>query len=161
MSNDETASHEKILSYRLFSMDGKYTLKGQGEVSLRFTSGADGKTPIVGVGMSLEGSSIVDPVLIPSGVDPLRVYELMHVRLQGQTRPVRVNSFIGLVRGSLMNNSRPISFHGYYHTFGQPFEDLPEGTYYMIAQQNDVDWAKHPLPTADSEGSWSEEASLS
>ena len=143
----------KVCSYKIYTQDGKFTEMGSGKITLliNYGGGSDGRTPITGLGMTMEGSSETDQVLIPSGFESSRGGVSMHVRLKGNG--TAVNSIVGTLTRPLSWSARLI-LPGEYRYVGSPFKDvIPDPSspqrfdyYYILLREDDAEGLEDTAP---------------
>ena len=150
-NNDKVNETRKVCSYKLYTQDGKFTEMGSGKITLliNFGGGSNGRSPITGLGMTMNGSSGTDEVLIPSGFNSSSIGVRMLVRLKGDGK--KVNSIIGTLTRPLYRNSRLV-LPGEYTYVGSPFQDIlpnpPSGYdyYYILLREDDTDGLEDTEP---------------
>lgn len=144
----------KVCSYKIYTQDGKFTEMASGKITLLidYGGGSDGRTPITGLGMTMEGSSETDQVLIPSGFESSRGGVIMHVRLKGNG--TAVNSIVGTLTRPLYRSTRLI-LSGEYRYVGGPFKDVlpppPNNPhdfdyYFILLREDDADGLEDTAP---------------
>lgn len=154
-NNNKANEVRKVCSYKIYTQDGKFTEMGSGKVTLlvNFGGGSNGDTPITGLAMTMNGSSGVDEVLIPSGFRESSGGTNMHVRLKGDGN--KVNSIYGKLTRPLYRDTRLI-LPGEYRYVGRPFQDIlldpPTGYdyYYILFREDDAEGLKDAEPLSDS-----------
>ena len=134
----------KVCSYKLYTQDGKFTEMGSGKLTLLidYSGRVNREIPITGLGMTMDGSSEIDEVLIPSRLMLNKELNInMYVSLKGGEN--KKNYISGLWAYPV--NQKRLIITGEYRYSGKPFQNiLPAPSsefddYYILLREDDTD----------------------